>query len=104
MGRPASGSRPEHSTSSAATWSTARRPLHRDPEGRPPGPGRGAGRACGCGRIVSHGGAGGLKGYGISIGVSPREPLKRFAEVIAEAESLGCEAAWVVDFQLGLKD
>jgi len=24
--------------------------------------------------------------------------------VIAEAESLGCEAAWVVDFQLGLKD
>lgn len=45
-----------------------------------------------------------MKGFGISIGVSPREPLKRFAEVVAEAESLGCEAAWVVDFQLGLKD
>lgn len=45
-----------------------------------------------------------MKGYGISIGVSSREPLKRFAEVIAEAESLGSQAAWLVDFQLGLKD
>ncbi len=42
--------------------------------------------------------------FGISMGVSPREPLPRVGEVAAEAERRGFEAAWFIDFQLGMKD
>src|SRR5450759_4042626 len=42
--------------------------------------------------------------FGISTGVSPREPLTKFAQVAAEADRLGFEAMWVIDFQLGMKD
>lgn len=42
--------------------------------------------------------------YGISAGVSPREPLKRAAEVAAEVDKYGFEALWYIDFQLGMKD
>ncbi len=42
--------------------------------------------------------------FGLSMGVSPREPLRRVGEVVAEAERRGFEAAWFIDFQLGMKD
>jgi 5,10-methylenetetrahydromethanopterin reductase len=42
--------------------------------------------------------------WAISMGVSPREPLSHVGEVAAEAERLGFEAAWFIDFQLGMKD
>lgn len=45
-----------------------------------------------------------MTGFGISMGVSPREPLRRAGEVVAEAERRGFEVAWVIDFQLGMKD
>ena len=42
--------------------------------------------------------------YGISIGVSPREPLSRAAEVARDIDERGFEALWYIDFQLGMKD
>ncbi|MDR7519974.1 MAG: LLM class flavin-dependent oxidoreductase [Armatimonadota bacterium] len=42
--------------------------------------------------------------FGISIGVSPREPLERVREIASCAEAYGVEALWVIDFQLGMKD
>jgi 5,10-methylenetetrahydromethanopterin reductase len=45
-----------------------------------------------------------MTGFGISMGVSPREPLLRSGDVVAEAERRGFEVAWVIDFQLGMKD
>jgi 5,10-methylenetetrahydromethanopterin reductase len=45
-----------------------------------------------------------MRGYGISMGVSPRESLREFGEMAAEIEGYGFEALWVIDFQLGLKD
>lgn len=40
----------------------------------------------------------------LSLGVSPREPLGNVPELAAEAERLGFEALWYIDFQLGMKD
>ncbi len=42
--------------------------------------------------------------YGISIGVSPREPLTRVSEIAATIDNYGFEALWFIDFQLGMKD
>ena len=42
--------------------------------------------------------------YGLSIGVSPREPLRRVGELAAAAERHGFESLWYIDFQLGMKD
>ena len=42
--------------------------------------------------------------YGISLGVSPREPLTRAAELASAIDRDGFEAIWYVDFQLGMKD
>ena len=42
--------------------------------------------------------------YGISLGVSPREPLSRTAELARAVDDRGFEALWYIDFQLGMKD
>ena len=42
--------------------------------------------------------------FGISIGVSPREPLKRVGQLAEQIEAHGFEALWVIDFQVGMKD
>ena len=42
--------------------------------------------------------------YGISMGVSPREPLSRVSELARAVEERGFEALWYIDFQLGMKD
>lgn len=42
--------------------------------------------------------------FGISLGVSPREPLARVGTIAAAAEARGFEALWFIDFQLGMKD
>ncbi|MQA09049.1 MAG: LLM class flavin-dependent oxidoreductase [Pseudonocardiaceae bacterium] len=42
--------------------------------------------------------------WGLSMGVSPREPLNKVGELAGEAEALGFEAMWFIDFQLGMKD
>ena len=40
----------------------------------------------------------------ISLGVSPREPLRNTINLAQAAERLGFEALWYIDFQLGMKD
>lgn len=42
--------------------------------------------------------------WGLSMGVSPREPLKNVSELAAAADAKGFEAMWFIDFQLGMKD
>lgn len=42
--------------------------------------------------------------WGLSLGVSPREPLSNVGELAAAAEASGFEALWYIDFQLGMKD
>ncbi|MDN5794126.1 MAG: LLM class flavin-dependent oxidoreductase [Intrasporangium sp.] len=42
--------------------------------------------------------------WGLSMGVSPREPLANVTELAAAAEAKGFEAMWFIDFQLGMKD
>ena len=42
--------------------------------------------------------------FGISMGVSPREPLVKVGEMAKAIEARGFEALWFIDFQLGLKD
>lgn len=42
--------------------------------------------------------------WGLSMGVSPREPLTNVTELASEAEAKGFEAMWFIDFQLGMKD
>lgn len=46
----------------------------------------------------------GIKEFGFSVGVSPRESFGSFAEVAAEADRSGCSALWVIDSQLAMKD
>jgi len=41
---------------------------------------------------------------GLSLGLSPREAVGRFVELIRRAEDGGVSAAWVVDSQLAMKD
>jgi 5,10-methylenetetrahydromethanopterin reductase len=42
--------------------------------------------------------------WGLSMGVSPREPLTNVTELASLAEAHGFEAMWFIDFQLGMKD
>jgi len=42
--------------------------------------------------------------WGLSMGVSPREPLSNVATLASAAEQNGFEALWYIDFQLGMKD
>lgn len=42
--------------------------------------------------------------WGLSMGVSPREPLRNIGELAAAADENGFEAMWFIDFQLGMKD
>lgn len=42
--------------------------------------------------------------WGLSMGVSPREPLPNVQALAADAERHGYEALWYIDFQLGMKD
>ena len=42
--------------------------------------------------------------FGISRGVSPREPLKNVAEMATLMDDLGFEHVWYIDHQLGMKD
>lgn len=42
--------------------------------------------------------------WGLSMGVSPREPLENVKQLAGEADSHGFEAMWFIDFQLGMKD
>lgn len=42
--------------------------------------------------------------YGISLGVSPREPLSRTSALARAIDDSGFEALWYIDFQLGMKD
>ena len=42
--------------------------------------------------------------WGLSMGVSPREPLTNVTEIAKAAEAHGFEAMWFIDFQLGMKD
>lgn len=45
-----------------------------------------------------------MTSYGLSIGVSPREPLTNVGQLARAADDAGFEALWVIDFQLGMKD
>jgi 5,10-methylenetetrahydromethanopterin reductase len=45
-----------------------------------------------------------MDSFGISMGVSPREPLTRVSELAAQADGHGFDAMWFIDFQLGMKD
>lgn len=42
--------------------------------------------------------------YGLSLGVSPREPLRRVSDLARQAEDAGIETLWFIDFQNGMKD
>lgn len=42
--------------------------------------------------------------WGLSMGVSPREPLANVTKLASAAEAKGFEAMWFIDFQLGMKD
>ncbi len=42
--------------------------------------------------------------YGISLGVSPREPLTRVSEIAAAVDAGGFAALWYIDVQRGMKD
>lgn len=41
---------------------------------------------------------------GISLGLSPRESMGQFTEVLQSAEAIGVSAAWIIDSQLAMKD
>jgi len=41
---------------------------------------------------------------GLSLGISPREPILHNVEVVQQAEALGFDSAWIADVQLSMKD
>ena len=41
---------------------------------------------------------------GMSLGISPREPISHTVEVVQNAEKLGFDSAWIADVQLSMKD
>ncbi len=45
-----------------------------------------------------------MKRWGLSMGVSPREPLKNVSDLAAAADAKGFDSMWFIDFQLGMKD
>ena len=40
----------------------------------------------------------------VSIGISPRQPLRAFAEQAGELEAAGVDRLWLIDSQLAMKD
>ena len=40
----------------------------------------------------------------VSIGISPRQPLRAFAEQVAKLEAAGAGRVWLIDSQLAMKD
>jgi len=42
--------------------------------------------------------------YGLNLGISPREPITRLAEIARSAEDYRFDAIWVTDTQLAMKD
>lgn len=40
----------------------------------------------------------------VSVGISPRQPLRSFAEQAAELEAAGVDRIWLIDSQLAMKD
>lgn len=45
-----------------------------------------------------------MPGFGLSFGISAREPLRRIGEIARTAEEQGFDAAWVIDSQVAMKD
>ena len=41
---------------------------------------------------------------GVSLGISPREPITHIVDVVKNAEDLGFDSAWIADVQLSMKD
>jgi 5,10-methylenetetrahydromethanopterin reductase len=41
---------------------------------------------------------------GVSLGISPREPISHTVEIVQSAEKLGFDSAWIADVQLSMKD
>lgn len=41
---------------------------------------------------------------GLSLGISPREPILHTVEVVQQAEALGFDSVWIADVQLSMKD
>ncbi len=41
---------------------------------------------------------------GLSLGISPREPILHNVEVVPQAEALGFDSVWIADVQLSMKD
>lgn len=41
---------------------------------------------------------------GVSLGISPREPISHTVEVVQNAEGFGFDSAWIADVQLSMKD
>lgn len=41
---------------------------------------------------------------GVSLGISPREPIAHTVDVVKDAERLGFDSAWIADVQLSMKD
>jgi len=41
---------------------------------------------------------------GMSLGISPREPISHTVEVVQNAERLGFDSVWIADVQLSMKD
>jgi 5,10-methylenetetrahydromethanopterin reductase len=45
-----------------------------------------------------------MPGFGLSFGISAREPLRRVGDVARTAEEQGFDAAWIIDSQVAMKD
>src|SRR5712692_7522666 len=45
-----------------------------------------------------------MPAFGLSLGISAREPLRRIGDVARTAEEQGFDAAWVIDSQVVMKD
>ena len=41
---------------------------------------------------------------GMSLGISPREPISHTVQVVQNAESLGFDSVWIADVQMSMKD
>ncbi|MDQ6772476.1 MAG: LLM class flavin-dependent oxidoreductase [Candidatus Dormibacteraeota bacterium] len=51
--------------------------------------------------MAAAGGAGGIE---VSIGISPRQPLRAWGDLAAGLESAGVDRLWLIDSQLAMKD
>ena len=41
---------------------------------------------------------------GMSLGISPREPISHTVQVVQNAERLGFDSVWIADCQMSMKD